>query len=143
MNSQNRWAQFANVLLGRPDNSIKNYWNCTFRHKQTEMRAKFDDYMNYCLRTDRPKDRETARNGITQRLLKYFIQQSHGIYMDYLKSRRCELIVEGQLTRAAPDNKVRSFNLRLLEETLTLSKHLMQDGGAKPVPTSHHSATSQ
>ena len=35
--AENRWAKISNVLLGRPDNSIKNYWNCTFRHKQSEM----------------------------------------------------------------------------------------------------------
>ena len=56
-----------------------------------------------------------------QRLLKYFVQQSHKIYMDYLNSRRCELKLEEQ-TAGAPD-EVRTFNLRLLEETLTLQRH--------------------
>ena len=61
----NRWAKIANVLLGRPDNSIKNYWNCTFRHKQSEMIAKLDDYIGYCLKVDHPKNPTAARDDIT------------------------------------------------------------------------------
>lgn len=55
-----------------------------------------------------------------QRLLKYFVQQSHKIYMEYLNSRRCELKLEDQ-NAGAPD-EVRTFYLRLLEETLTLQR---------------------
>ena len=34
---QSRWAKITDFLLGRSDNSIKNYWNSTLVHKQAEM----------------------------------------------------------------------------------------------------------
>ena len=52
----NRWAEISNVILGRPDNSIKNYWNSVFRHKQRELSEKLDKYLNQSLELDLPED---------------------------------------------------------------------------------------
>ena len=34
---KNRWSEITNVLLGRSDNSIKNYWNSTLINKQSQL----------------------------------------------------------------------------------------------------------
>ena len=69
----NRWAEISNVILGRPDNSIKNYWNSVFRHKQRELNDKLDKYLNRCLELDQPDDLNAAKKDILKRLLKYFV----------------------------------------------------------------------
>ena len=35
--SANTWAFFADILLGRSDNTIKNYWNTILVPRKTEM----------------------------------------------------------------------------------------------------------
>ena len=49
--------------------------------------------------------------------------------MEYLNSRRCELKLEDQSAKAP--NDVRTFNLRLLDETLTLQRHLLVSADSK------------
>lgn len=34
---QNQWCHFKDYLVGRCDNTIKNYWNCTLRHRCLEL----------------------------------------------------------------------------------------------------------
>ena len=63
----------ANVILGRPDNSIKNYWNCSFKYKQMEMSLKLEAYFHYCVEYDSPTNITVAKNQINQRLMKYFV----------------------------------------------------------------------
>jgi len=46
---KNRWAEITNVLLGRSDNSIKNYWNSTLRQKQSQLEADLNAYLKQAL----------------------------------------------------------------------------------------------
>lgn len=74
--AMNRWAEISNVILGRPDNSIKNYWNSVFRHKQRELSEKLDKYLNQSLELDLPEDQCAAKKDILKRLLKHFVRQA-------------------------------------------------------------------
>lgn len=38
----NQWADIAQVLEGRTDNTIKNHWNSSMRKKLTEFRKEFE-----------------------------------------------------------------------------------------------------
>ncbi len=42
---KNRWAEITNVLLGRSDNSTKNYWNSTLYQKESQMEADLHTYL--------------------------------------------------------------------------------------------------
>jgi len=44
------------VILGRPDNSIKNHWNSVLKHKQGELAEQLDKYVTSCLKLDKPED---------------------------------------------------------------------------------------
>ena len=49
------------------------------------------------------------------------------MYFAYLNDRHCDLELESQ--SASEPDQVRAFYLKLLKETLTLVKHLVQGGG--------------
>lgn len=42
---QNHWAEFKNILIGRCDNSIKNYWNSTLRHRSPQFEKALSIYL--------------------------------------------------------------------------------------------------
>ena len=42
---KNHWAEITNILLGRCDNSIKNYWNSTLAQKQVDMDRNLKKYL--------------------------------------------------------------------------------------------------
>ena len=55
-NLQNRWAEISQVILGRPDNSIKNRWNSVSRHQKTEQDELLEKYVLECCELDNPDD---------------------------------------------------------------------------------------
>ena len=64
-----------------------------------------------------------ARSEISTSLLNYLIRKSHESYLKYLNDRHNDLELENQ-SAETPD-QIRTFYLRLLDETLTLVKHLV------------------
>ena len=53
---KNRWAEITNVLLGRSDNSIKNYWNSTLRHKQGHLERDLNTYLKESVANVEPNE---------------------------------------------------------------------------------------
>ena len=45
-NFNNHWAELANFLLGRSDNSIKNYWNSTLVHRKEQMNQELNKQLS-------------------------------------------------------------------------------------------------
>ena len=43
---ENHWAEFKNVLIGRCDNTIKNYWNSTLRHRSHQLHKALSIYVS-------------------------------------------------------------------------------------------------
>ena len=113
------------MILGRPDNSIKNYWNSILRHKRGELCQNLEKYLSSCIELDRPDDASFARKDIQKRLLRYFIHQAQKQYLDHLSSKRQDVNYE----KESPANtKLRTFKLKLLGRALTLHQtEILQD----------------
>ena len=58
------------------------------------MTEKLNDYIDFCLATDRPMDPVSTKNDILKGLFKYFVAQTHSIYVGIMKSRLRELKLE-------------------------------------------------
>lgn len=65
----NTWAMITMGLLGRPDNSIKNFCNGTLGHKRASLEGKLNNYLSIC----RYKDVNFDEQEVVQRLLRFFI----------------------------------------------------------------------
>jgi len=116
-NAQNRWAEISSVILGRPDNSIKNFWNSMLRHRIGEMTASLDKYLDACIDLDKPGDEMKYRNDVIKLLMRYFVYQSQKQYLTHLKNKREALAQEKDVGK---ERKMRSFKYKLLDRALTL-----------------------
>ena len=65
------------MLLGRSDNSIKNFYNCNFSRYRTNFTNKLYKYLGLCQRlADKQYDESSDRdeyNDLVHRLLDFFI----------------------------------------------------------------------
>ena len=64
MSLQNSWSEISTVLLGRTDNTIKNFCNCNFRMRRASLSEKLTSYLAQCIELEdpRPLDVELRKN---------------------------------------------------------------------------------
>lgn len=86
-NSQNKWAELTQTILGRTDNCIKNYWNCIFKNKQEQMKEKLTMYMKACVKLDQPKDEASYKSELSKRLLKHLVLRNQRAYIEHLRQK--------------------------------------------------------
>ena len=84
---RNRWAEITNVLLGRSDNSIKNYWNSTLCHKQAALEQDLNAYLKQQVVEIDPDQVPKKKQQIMQGLLQYYINVAQNQYFDYIRNR--------------------------------------------------------
>ena len=92
--SANRWAEISSILLGRPDNSIKNYWNSVLKHKIGEMGKNFDNYMSRCIDMDKPEDLNNFKRDTTKVIMRFLVHQAQKQYLNHLRSKMSDLNYE-------------------------------------------------
>ena len=125
-NKKNCWAQCTNFLLGRSDNSIKNYWNSTLVHRQAQMNHQLNKQLSYFS----GEQLQAQQADILQAVLKKQLHLVKSQYIDCLYRKLDELRV-GKAHTLAQDEKIRQFKIRFLEESLTTQPQMMKQSPIK------------
>ena len=78
------------MIIGRPDNSIKNYWNSVLSNKTASLSQSLDKYLAVCLDRDKDSIKEpiSHRTDILKKLLKFFLREVQAQYLGHLFSKR-------------------------------------------------------
>ena len=85
---QSRWAKITDFLLGRSDNSIKNYWNSTLVHKHAEMNRELMMLLkNYSGDSNSPLLQEQ----VLQAILQTQVRRTQSQYLVYLRKKLGQL----------------------------------------------------
>ena len=92
--ASNRWAEISSIILGRPDNSIKNYWNSVLKHKTGEMGKNLDNYMARCIELDKPEDEVNYKRDLSKVLMRFLVHNSQKQYLNHLQSKMLDLNYE-------------------------------------------------
>ena len=121
---KNRWAEITTVLIGRSDNSIKNYWNSNLSHKQAEYQQYLNAYLKEKMQdnTDSAGDAKTKQL-VLQELLQYYIHAAQEQYFKYIRKKIECLKAE----KYDPTDKVILFKIKLLEYSITPENEIHDD----------------
>lgn len=71
-NDSNKWAEISSVIPGRPDNSIKNYWN-SIRNSKSEMATQLEKYLNKCIELDNPTNALDYKETVVKKMKNHLI----------------------------------------------------------------------
>jgi len=128
----NRWAEITNVILGRSDNSIKNYWNSTLVHKQRGFER---DLQNYMKRQVGPLSNEEALTAsmsveqVMQSMLSKYIYVARLQYFKHIREK-IEFLQNDLCTIEDPEEiKITVFKIRLMTEALSPQTDLTETQG--------------
>ena len=111
------WADFREQLVGRSDNSIKNYWNTTLRHKGPMLRAALNAYLHKRTNGLSNAARLQKKATLTQALLSLYISKTRRQYFEYINAKIDSF--KRQID-VRPLDEAPNFLLELTEVSITL-----------------------
>ena len=117
---RNRWAEISSHILGRPDNSVKNYWNSNLKVSNSTYATKLDRYIKKCHELDHLSNFENTDARIERHLLNHLIRRTQSHYLDHLVYQLEELRMERDVS-LSPNRKARDFKMKLLERALNMN----------------------
>ena len=81
---KNRWSKISNMITGRTDGQIKNYWNTHLKKHQAKMHTNFGECLKIVSKSNRSKDEKTIKRETFNKIIKYLLKNIEKSYLNYL-----------------------------------------------------------